>query len=160
MQKTFYLYGSSDLSRKYVQSFFTFSIDIVDSGLNIIENEWESVFTKTNDGPNVEKIVKKSFTLFKENLNLFNTEYKCMDLLEKSSFYMAPEEISVGERDHQSVKRKTDGSKAEKCNRATLFLFPLRKNFKKVFEIPGVYDMIFDDKKKLESKKSIIINFV
>lgn len=155
---TLRLYGSSNIPFNQIDYIFNMIKDLFDAEHKVIKNKLqcntsnESLVKTTSDVVNVLNFVDNT-------LKQCNSEYKRIQILKKSGFYIPPIEFLVG-TGYNTLKRDCEGNFKSQTNNATAVLFPLGAMFKKVFEIPGIYESVKSYKQDLEQNDKIISNFI
>lgn len=82
-----------------------------------------------------------------------------MQILEQSGFYFAPIEFFIGYKNQATLKRYSDGTIKVNKKKRTGYSYLSRDIFKKVFELPNVFNTVFIYVNQLKSESSLS-NFI
>ena len=136
--KTIELYNSPAISLKHVQTFVTHTKEIVASTIRIINEELK---VTEDDSASVSN-ARKLLDAFDHAFDNVDTEHKRIAILEQNGYYIPRIKVLIGRR-FQDVKRSLEG-KIKSNTKAYAYFFLLRDILKKIFELPGVYDAVFE----------------
>lgn len=160
IESIFQLYGSKNIPWNQIQNFFEIMNNIVGSEFQMIEKCLENSYQNNPNGKVVVSDIKNLFKTINNVFGSFSTEHNRFQILEESGFYFAPIEFFIGYRSETTLKRCSDGSIKINKQTATGYLYPLRNIFKKVFELPNVFNTVLDYVNQLKNEPALFSNFI
>ncbi|XP_074115602.1 uncharacterized protein LOC141538151 [Cotesia typhae] len=152
------MYKTPAVSRKQVQQYVTLSKSLVTNGLNTIKEQLININSESSGIVDL-KSVTDLFDSFTTAFNELDTEHKRIKILKQKNLYFEAEKFLIGVKS-QGCKRNLDGTIKKSSSEAYGYQFPLKTMFKKIFELPEVYDTILTYVQHLEEETSVISNFM
>ncbi|KAJ8682490.1 hypothetical protein QAD02_018282 [Eretmocerus hayati] len=115
------------------------SSNLLDQLLDRISHEIVQVSKTDNLDPNTISVVRNLIETYKNPLETFNTDKKCLKYFAKSDTFVPPESYIIGERHDY---RKRDGEMSLAHVPVCVQFIPLRKVLKKFLELPGLFERL------------------
>lgn len=157
LSQTAELYATS-CPRSQIQQFIQSTKEIVNCGLTGIQDIIKQ--THNNSGPS--EVIEEMDILFKsfdKSICDLDTDWKRTEALRKTGHLLSPTEFVVG-NDSREIKSKNSDHKKIVPHTIMAIMFRLETILKKIFELPGVFNLIVSYKMKLENETMVIANFM
>ncbi|XP_074112292.1 uncharacterized protein LOC141535999 [Cotesia typhae] len=158
LNATLKLYGTSSIAFNQVDYIF----DMIQTLFKLEHTNIKNTLQRNADNDKSKQISSNVLSIYnssENSLKQFNTEYHRLQVLQKNKSYIPPIEFFIGSR-CATLKRDSEGNLKSRPKTVTGLLFPLRAMFKKVFELPGIYESVQHYKQELEKNKNIVTNYI
>ncbi|KAJ8673109.1 hypothetical protein QAD02_004370 [Eretmocerus hayati] len=151
------LFMYPNIPRKTVTKVINDSSNLLDQLLDRISHEIVQVSKTDNLDPNTISVVRNLIETYKNPLETFNTDNKCLKYFAKSDTFVPPGSYIIGERHDY---RKKDGEMSLAHVPVCVQFIPLRKVLKKFLELPGLFERLTEYLQELLNDKFFISNVV
>ncbi|XP_066602015.1 uncharacterized protein [Prorops nasuta] len=139
--------------KKIIVSFFS----IFKLALTVIEEKIENCVRTDTTVEDKLYAINVLFTNFVKDFEELNTERQRLNAFKNSNSFIAPDQITVGEREEF---REEKGFIVYKYIPVSIEFIPLRKSLELFFELPYVFEETMDYIKQLQQPTNLISNYI